>query len=92
MATKPIHPTLSAQIGWGSLAERDYNYFGTTDAVFVFNPALELEMNFTRFFRLGVAAHYRIVTGVNPEMHNSRYTNSDMSGPGGMLIFRFGWF
>ena len=92
MASRPLHPTLSAQIGWGSVSEHDpdYTYWGTPDNVFVFNPALELEMNFTKFFRLGVGVHYRIVTGANPEILN--LTNSDLSGPGALLTFKFGWF
>lgn len=92
MAARPLHPTVSAQIGWGSVSEHDpdYTYFGTPDNVFVFNPAVELEMNFTKFFRLGVGVHYRIVTGANPEI--STLTNSDLSGPGALLTFKFGWF
>jgi hypothetical protein len=92
MAARPLHPTVSSQIGWGSVSEHDpdFSYWGTPDNVFVFNPAVELEMNFTKFFRLGVGIHYRIVTGANPEISN--LTNSDLSGPGALLTFKFGWF
>lgn len=90
-ANRPLHPTISAQIGWGGVSERNDNYY-YSDNVFVFNPAIELEMNFTRFFRLGVGVQYRIVTGVNPDMHSSNLTNSDFSGPGFLLAFKFGWF
>ncbi len=93
MAKKAFHPTLSAQIGWGSVSERDYNYPNlSTDNLFVFNPALELEMNFSRFFRLGVGVHYRMVTGVDSDMHTGDLENSDLSGPGVLLTFKFGWF
>ena len=93
MAARPLHPNISAQIGWGSAGERsqDYTYY-TTDNVFVFKPAIELEMNFTRFFRLSVGAHYRVVTGVNPELYSEPMSNSDLSGPGASLTFKFGWF
>ena len=93
MASRPLHPTLSAQIGWGTVGERDYGspQFNT-DNIFVFNPGLELEMNFTHFFRLGIGVHYRIVTGLNPELHTSSLSNSDFSGPGALLTFKFGWF
>lgn len=92
MAARPLHPTVSAQIGWGSVSEHDpdYSYWGTPDNVFVFNPAVELEMNFTKFFRLGVGVHYRLVTGANPEI--SSLSNADLSGPGALLTFKFGWF
>jgi hypothetical protein len=93
MANRALHPCLSAQIGWGSVSESDYDFADlSTDNIFVFNPALELEMNFARFFRLGVGVHYRIVTGVNPDRHNTPITNSDLSGPGAMLSFKFGWY
>jgi hypothetical protein len=88
MSNKSLHPALSAQIGWGGVAERqDYTTVGTPDNVFVFNPAVELEMNFTRFFRLGVGLHYRIVTGASRIL-----SNAELSGPGASLIFQFGWF
>ncbi len=93
MANKAFHPAISAQIGWGSVSEQDYDFANlSTDNIFVFNPALELEMNFARFFRLGVGVHYRIVTGVNSGMHSSNIENSDLSGPGAQLTFKFGWF
>jgi hypothetical protein len=88
LANKPLHPTVSAQIGWGSVAERqDFTTVGTPDNVFVFNPAVEMEMNFTRFFRLGVGLHYRIVTGASRIL-----SNAELSGPGASLVFQFGWF
>jgi len=93
MAKKAFHPAISSQIGWGGVSEREYNYPSpTSDNVFVFNPAVELEMNFAKFFRLGVGVHYRLVTGVNSELHSSSLTNSDLSGPGALLTFKFGWF
>lgn len=93
MANRALHPTVSAQIGWGGASDRDEDFTGyATDNVFVFNPAVELEMNFARFFRLGVGVHYRLVTGVNPEMYSSSLSNADLSGPGALLTFKFGWF
>lgn len=93
MAARPLHPTISAQIGWGNVGERDHNYTDwTSDNVFVFNPAVELEMNFTKFFRLGVGVHYRLVAGIDPGMHTSALSDSDFSGPGALLTFKFGWF
>ena len=92
-ANRAFHPAISAQIGWGSVGERDDNAANlTTDNVFVFNPAVELEMNFTRFFRLGIGVHYRLVQGINPGMHSVDLSNSDFSGPGVQLNFNFGWF
>jgi len=93
MANRPIHPSFSTQIGWGSVFEGSYeNSYIIPDAIFVFNPAIELEMNFTRFFRLSIGVHYRMVTGVNQEMPNNPISNADLSGPGALLAFKFGWF
>ncbi len=89
MSERALHPCISSQIGWGDISQQDEgDYTLTNDNVFVINPTIELEMNFTKFFRLGVGAHYRIVSGVN----TSTLTNSDFSGPGAFLSFKFGWF
>jgi hypothetical protein len=89
MASRALHPSFSAQLGWGSITQTDDNHYHlSTDNVYVINPALELEMNFTRFFRLGVGVHYRYVSGVD----TSNLTNADFSGPGAILSFKFGWF
>ncbi len=63
MGEKAIHPTFHVQMGWGGLNLNDK--FGDnfedyrSDPVYVINPTLELEMNITRFFRLGVGVNYR---------------------------------
>jgi hypothetical protein len=89
LASRALHPSVSAQLGWGSISQKDDDYsYLSSDNVFVVNPILELEMNFTKFFRLGVGAHYRFVNGVN----TSTLTNADFSGPGAFLSFKFGWF
>ena len=89
MADRALHPCLSTEIGWGNISQSDEGYYNlSNDNVFVVNPTIELEMNFTRFFRLGVGANYRFVSGVN----TSTLTNADFSGPGAFLSFKFGWF
>jgi hypothetical protein len=89
MGKKPFHPVVSTQMGWGTITQVDDNIeLYPPDGIFVMNPAVELEMNFTRFFRLGIGAHYRLVSGVN----TSVLANRDFSGPGAFMTFRFGWF
>jgi hypothetical protein len=90
MGSKPIHPAISTQIGWGdiSLKDTDGYYIESNDNVFVLNPTLELEMNFTQFFRLSIGANYRLVAGVDA----SELSSQAMSGPGVFLGFKFGWF
>jgi hypothetical protein len=94
LSKKAFHPTVSAQIGWGNVSDRDDTGDDAPDHIFVFTPTAELEMNFTRFFRLGIGVHYRFVTGVDYQPDPSRppLSNADFSGPGAQLIFKFGWF
>lgn len=87
----PIHPVIHTQIGWGhvNLVEQDHWDSGYNGSIFVLNPILELEMNITRFFRLAVGANYRL----NYSMKKlEKYENKHLSGPGGFLSFKFGWF
>lgn len=52
-----------------------------------FMAARPLHPTVSAQFRLGVGVHYRIVTVANPEIFN--LTNSDLSGPGALLTFKF---
>ncbi len=84
-----IHPTFMVQFGWGGLEVTDGpNDEVVTDNIFVLNPVLELEMNVTQFFRVGVGANYALITGVNID----GYKDSDFSSFGVFLSFKFGWF
>jgi hypothetical protein len=49
-----------------------------------------VELNLTRYFRIGAGATYNIYTLVDENQHG--YTSSDLSSPGGFLSFKFGWF
>lgn len=73
---KPLHFGVSSKFGWGAITLIDEfyktNYFPQTgyhenmvDPVFVFTPQLELEMNFTSWFKLNLGVGYRVVTGVD---------------------------
>jgi len=87
---RAIHATISTLIGWGEIGTSDeYNYdTGLSDGVFVVCPTLELELNLTQFFRLGVGASYNLYSFVDLP----GYSSSDFSAPGGFLSFKFGWF
>lgn len=87
---RAIHVTISSLIGWGELGVRGEIYPENLwpDGVFVVSPTLELEMNLTQFFRLGVGASYNLYSFVDLP----GYTSSDFSAPGGFLSFKFGWF
>jgi len=58
---RAIHPVVHVQTGWGQIQlTEDYNPVNQ-DNVFVLSPTLELEANFTSFFRMSVGARYRLV-------------------------------
>jgi len=85
---KPIHPAIYLQTGWGDVSLNENNQRRINDNVFVLNPSLELEINMTRFFRMGIGVNYQYVSGVNL----NGLGNEDFSYPGGFLSFKFGWF
>jgi hypothetical protein len=89
---RAIHLAFSSLIGWGQVGIRRDFYHDVLrqDAVFVLSPTVELELNLTRYFRMGVGATYNLYTMMSPERHG--YRSSDLSAPGGFLSFRFGWF
>jgi len=61
---------------------------GETDFVFVLEPAVNAELNVTKWFRLNAGISYRLVTGVEQE----RLKESDFNGLAATLIFKFGKF
>jgi hypothetical protein len=90
---KAIHPAVFLQTGWGGVDlfddSQSGNSYNTNDNIFVINPSVEMELNITRFFRLAVGANYQFVTGIN---EYADLNNTDFSGPGAKIAFRFGWF
>jgi len=86
--TRAIHPAVFLQTGWGDISLNEDGSSLFNDNVFVLNPSLQLEINFTRFFRMGVGVNYQYVNGVNL----NGLSNNDFTSPGGFLSFKFGWF
>jgi len=89
---KPIHIALSSLIGWGEFGViQDYGtYPFVRDKIFVLAPTVEVEVNLTRYFRIGAGASYNLCTMVDQNIHG--YSNGDLSAPAGFLSFKFGWF
>jgi hypothetical protein len=94
MPKKAIHPTVHTQIGWGQISQQleDLNFINEYESVnvFVLVPAVEMEMNMTRFFKIGMGANMRFVV-VNNSAESS-FDNKDLMCPGAFLSFKFGWF
>jgi hypothetical protein len=89
---KSIHFTFSSMIGWGEFGVmQDYGtYPFIRDKIFLLSPTVEVELNLTRYFRIGAGASYNLYTMVDQNLHG--YSNGDLSAPGGFLSFKFGWF
>ena len=86
----PVHVAISSLIGWGQISVvNDRHVSGPLDGVFVVSPTLEVELNLTNFFRLGVGASYNLYTFVD---NIPGYSASDFSNPGAFLSIKFGWF
>jgi len=95
-----IHIYTPVLIGAGGMEVTDRNYlnnfhrppdFGTfleNSAFFVVEPGVEIEVNVTRFFKIGLGASYRLVR----ESDLTKVSNSDLSGFSGGLSLKFGKF
>jgi hypothetical protein len=92
---KPIHLSVSSLIGWGGISQVDKSsYYNPDDQsgeiVFVVTPIAELELNFSKFFKLGIGSSISFVMG--PGIDNTPYNLSDFANPSVYLSFKFGWF
>lgn len=89
---KPVHFTFSSMIGWGEFGvmQNYATYPFVRDQIFVLAPTAEVELNLTRYFRIGAGVSYNLYTMVDQSIHG--YTSSNLSSPGGFLSFKFGWF
>ncbi len=90
---KLLHFGLSNKIGWGVLRLNPEDALLPTiapisDNLFVWQPQIEGEMNFSNWFKVNAGIGYRTVRGVN----NSYYKNTDLNSPILTLSFLFGWF
>jgi len=86
---KLIHLYSSVKVGWGE-AELLVNEEKRFDEnLLAFSPDLGLEFNVTSWFKLGVTAGYRFVSGLDdlPVLDDN-----DFSGMTGGITFRFGGF
>lgn len=88
------HYSFTLLIGAGGLSFRDRRFdFDVdnteTDAFFVMEPCLKYILNITNNFRIGVGLSYRYISGLGLY---ENITNEDISGPSGVIIFKFGGF
>ena len=94
----PVHVTIPVTIGAGGIAYtssywRNTNYYDDmytydSDAYFLLEPGLEVELNLIKFMRLAVGGSYRYTSEIN--MVNSSPTM--LRGFNGHFSLKFGWF
>ncbi len=96
-----LHVNVQALIGGGGVNYREGwrgEFFeddagdrrcGNGDAVFVAEPAVNVELNVTDWMRVSAGASYRYVSGVN---FITGIENKDLSGVSGQLALKFGAF
>ncbi len=82
-AHRAIHPRISMLLGGGRATLGN----GDSDRVFVFQPALGLELNVFQWFRLGLEGGYRLVG--NESLFGVEST--DLSSPFAQIDLRFGF-
>lgn len=93
-----VHATIMTLIGAGGLAvmrrsqfgmDNDYNTVYSTSC-FVFEPAVNIEVNILTWLRFGIGGGYRFVTGIDAVVGNKTYDNSTVSGLFGAATLKFG--
>ena len=89
-----VHFSVYTLIGAGSVTYKenlweDWDKWNTgNDEFFVFEPAINIEVNVISFFRINAGVSYRFISG----LYYNDLTNSDLAGITGTLTLKFGSF
>lgn len=99
MPNYPVHFSFPILLGAGGISyvteDMDFNHnmIEDSEAFLVAEPAAEIELNLTRYFRLALGASYRFTTAFNVGLPNSPNISSDaIKGFSYMITFKFGRF
>jgi hypothetical protein len=88
-----VNFSVQTLIGAGALSWRDEDVRvamrdSNSDTFFIIEPTLHVTLNVTKYFRISGGMGYRFISGLT----SMASTNADLSGPSGVLTFRFGKF
>jgi hypothetical protein len=89
-----VHFTVYTMIGAGGITYKEdllddwEDWTHASDGFFVFEPAINIEVNIINFFRINAGVSYRFVSG----LYYGELQNSDLSGLAGALTLKFGSF
>ena len=91
--TRLINFSFQTLIGAGGLSWRDEDVHSglrdsDNDTFFIVEPGVNITLNVTKYFRISGGVSYRYISGVQ----SPAASNPDLSGPSGVLTFRFGKF
>ncbi len=92
----PVHLSFPILFGMGGVAyienHNHWDYWweqnGLSDVFWVFEPAVELEFNMTRHFRMAATASYRFTSDIEMDLTDPDLLNGMNIG----LVFKFGKF
>jgi hypothetical protein len=95
----PVHVSFPVLFGAGGIsyvskeAELNNNLVEDSEAFLLIEPAAEIELNLTRFFRLAIGASYRYPTAFNVGLSGSPTASaSSIKGMSYTVSFKFGKF
>lgn len=86
-----VHFSIYLLLGGGGLTYKEYSDWRSpqiSDNFWIAEPAVNIELNISSFFRIDAGIGYRLVSDVNL----GDLTNSDIAGVEGILTFKFGKF
>jgi hypothetical protein len=87
-----VHLSFMTLIGAGAISWRDNNIrFGVNPesaTFFIAEPEVNVSLNVTEYFRMSAGVSYRFISGAQ----SLASSNANLSGPTGVLTFRFGKF
>lgn len=86
-----IHFSIYLLLGAGGLSYKEFDDWHSpeiTDEFWIAEPAINVNLNISSFFRISAGVGYRLVTDVDL----GDLTNTDIAGVSGILTFRFGKF
>jgi hypothetical protein len=97
MPNFPVHLSFPVLLGAGGISyvasDINWNNFiEDTEAFLLVEPAAELELNLTRFFRMSFGASYRFPTPFNVGVSGSTATAESLKGFTYTMTFKFGRF
>lgn len=97
---KPVHLAIPVIIGaggatyiddfWNPFNDPDFHEYNRidSDAFFVIEPGIEIELNMVKFMRLSIGGYYRYTSGLNLENTDNELLNGFSAG----IALKFGKF